>query len=325
MDRFKLKNQVRLGTSQALLLLYRYLTGIYVLGDLSFVQFLSGYMRGKKRDLESSRILTVSGNGIGELEKMVCLQWKLEALETMAVSPAQMGIMRLLMDSTPDEVAEFFNWAQECLRDYPNLKALINSPGLVAYWQQQCDLWQSPELKERVRVVGGSPWDIPATESYNAILLSHAQKLLRDGDAKHLLSHIKPGGWLATLTPVIFRPDEFNERMPARFSDSSYIQVAKQRMRTEAGRLGYEMPNGQPVHIRWEPAPDDTFHVVSFSIPSPLQSLLIGELLIQSLVAELPDAVRLPLLESSVADIPSGAGAGTEVLLILLTEKGENS
>ena len=100
MDTFKLSNQVRLGISEALLLLYRYLTDIYALGDLSFVQFLGGYIRGRKRSLDGCRILTVSGNGIGELEKLLCLQWKFDYLETMAVRPAQMRLMRFLMDAT---------------------------------------------------------------------------------------------------------------------------------------------------------------------------------------------------------------------------------
>ena len=322
MDTFKLSNQVRLSISQALLLLYRYLTGIYALGDLSFVQFLGGYVRGKKRSLDGCRILTVSGNGIGELEKMLCLQWKFDHLETMAVSPAQMRVMRLLIDATPSEVAEFFEWAQGYLRDYSNLQTLLTSPGLVAYWQQQCELWRSPELKGRVRLFGGSPWDMPTTETYDAILLSHAQQLLRDNDARHLLSYLRPGGWLAALMPVIFHPDALRQQMPARFSDSPAVEAAKQRMREEARHLGYEMPDGQPVHIRWALAPDDTAHVVSFSIASPLRSLLIGELLIYSLVAELPDGTRLALLESALADISPAAGAGTEALLILLAEKG---
>jgi hypothetical protein len=324
MDTFKLSNQVRLTVSQALLLLYRYLTGIYALGDLSFVQFLGGYVRGKKCSLDGGRILTVSGNGIGELEKMLCLQWEFDHLETMAVSPVQMRVMRLLMDASPDEVAELFEWAQDCLRDHPNLQSLMASPGLVAYWQQQCELWQSLQLKGRVRLFGGSPWDMPTTETYDAILLSHAQQLLRGGDAKHLLSYLKPGGWLAALMPVIFRPDALQQRMPARFSDSPVVEAAKQRMREEAWHLGYEMPDGQSVHIRWALAPDDTAHVVSFSIASPLRSLLIGELLIYSLAAELPDVTRLTLLESALADISPAAGAGTEALLILLAEKGDS-
>ncbi|MDY6876664.1 MAG: hypothetical protein SWK90_10760 [Chloroflexota bacterium] len=322
MDTFNLSNQVRLSISQALLLLYRYLTGIYALGDLSFVQFLGGYVHGKKHSLDGGHILTVSGNGIGELEKMLCLQWKFDHLETMAVSPSQMRIVRFLMDATPNEVATFFEWAQDCLRDYPNLQALLASPGLVAYWQQQCELWQSPGLKGHVQLFGGSPWDMPTTEAYDAILLSHAQQLLRDSDAKHLLSYLKPGGWLAVLMPVIFRPVTLQQQMPARFSDSPAVKAAKQRMRKEAQHLGYEMPNGQPVHIRWTLAPEDTAHVVSFSIASPLRSLLIGELLIYSLAAELPDGTRLALLESALADISPAAGAGTEALLILLAEKG---
>jgi len=324
MDSFKLHNQVRLGVSEAFLLLYRYLTGIYALGDLSFVHFLGGYVRGRKGTLDSCRILTVSGNGMGELEKALCLQSKLDHLETMAVSPAQMRIMRFLMEGSREEVAKFFEWAQGRLKDCPNLQALLSSPGLVSYWQQQCEIWQSSELKGRVRLFGGTPWDIAATEIYDAILLSHAQKLLRLNDGKRLLSYLKPGGWLAALMPVIFRPEALQEHMPARFSDSPPVKAAKERMRAEVRRLGYETHDGQPEHIRWTLSPDDTVDVVSFSIASPLRSLLIGELLIQSLGAEMPDDIRLAMLESAIADVPEGAGAGTETLLILLAEKGDS-
>lgn len=322
MENFKLSSQVHLGISQALLLLYRYLTGIYALGDLSFVQFLGGYVRGKKRSLNGCRILTVSGNGIGELEKALCLQWNFDYLETMAVGPAQMRVMRMLMEASSSEVAEFFGWAQGYLRDYPNLQALFNSPGLLAYWQQQCELWGSNELKKRIHLFGGSPWDIQAAETYDTILLSHAQSLLCENDAKRLSAYLKPGGWLAALMPVIFRPDSLHEQMPTRFSDLLEVETAKQKMRAEARRLGYEISGGKVKHIRWTLAPDDIMHVVSFSIASPLRSLLIGELLIQSLSPHLPEITRLVLLESALNDIPPQEGAGTEALLILVTEKG---
>jgi hypothetical protein len=321
MDTFKLSNQVRLGISQALLLLYRYLSGIYALGDLSFVQFIGGYVRGKKSNLDKCRILTVSGNGIGELEKLLCLQWKFDHLETMAVSPTQMRVMRLLMEASPHEVAAFFEWAHNSLSGYPNLQMLLTSPGLVAYWQQQCEIWQSSEFKGRVRLFGGSPWDMQSMETFDVILLSHAQKLLHDSDAKQLLSYLKPGGWLAAVMPVIFRPEGLQERMPTRFSDLPVVEASKERMRAEARCLGYEMPDNQPVHIGWALTPADTVHVVSFLIASPLRSLLIGELLIQSLTAELPDVIRLSLLEAALADQSQSAGSGTEALLILLREK----
>lgn len=321
MNTFELNNQVRLSISQALLLLYRYLTDIYALGDLSFVQFFGGVVRGKKRSLDGCRVLTISGNGIGELEKTLCLQWNLDQLETMAVSPGQMRVFRLLKDAASKEVTEFFKWAQSCLSDYANLRGLLSSPGLVAYWQQQCNLWQTTELRGRVRLFGGSPWDMPTTETYDAMLLSHAQNLFTDNNAKDLFSHLKPGGWLAALMPVIFHPDGLDKRMPTRFSDIPVIEEAKQRMREEARRLGYELDVGQPVHINWALAEEDTVHIVSFSIASPLRSLLIGELLIQSLASELPEATMLGLLESALSEIPARAGAGTEALLILIAEK----
>ena len=322
MDTFTLSNQVRLGISQALLLLYRYLTGIYALGDLSFVQFLTGYVSGKKRSLDGCRVLTISGNGIGELEKSLCLQWNVEHLETMSVNPAQMRILRLMREASSDEVEAFFGWARNCLNDFPNLRSLLLSPGLVAYWQQQGAFWQSSELSGRIHLFSGSPWSISPAQGYDAILLSHGQNLLLSSDARSLCAFLKPNGILAVLMPVIFHPAGLQGPLPSRFSDLPVVREAKERMRAEARASGYEIPGDRPVNIRWTLAPDDVVRYVSFSIASPLRSLLIGELLIQTLAAELPDTVRLTLLESALERVPLGAGAGTETLLILLAEKG---
>ncbi len=323
MDSFRLANQVRLSISQALLLLYRYLTGIYALGDLSFIQFLGGYLRGRDRNLDGARILTVSGNGIGELEKALCLQWQMESLETMAVTPVQMRVMRFLTDSSPEEIAQFLQWAQDSLKDYPNLQTLLGSPGLIAYWQQQHQFWQAPKLRSRVRLFGGLPWNLPAEGTYDAVLLSHAQKLLFARDAKELLPLLRPGGVLAAMMPVTFRPDLLQGPLPYRFIDLPAVATACERIRAEARLAGYELLSGPPPVIHWALRPRDLAHVVAFSIASPLRSRLIGELLIQTLAADLPEMVRLQLLESALADIPLGEGAGTEALLILLTEKGE--
>jgi hypothetical protein len=327
METFQLSNQVRIGISQALLLVYRYLSGIYAFGDLSFVQFLSGYLRGKGRSLDGCRVLTVSGNGIGELEKLLLLQWRLEHLETMGVNASSVRIIRMLLGASHEELTSFFEWAMQRLEGYPSIRSLLNYPGLADYWRQQCDLWQSSRLNSHIKLVGGVPWDIPESQKYDAILMSHSQTLLREHDAKDLLAYLNPGGLLATVTPVIFRPDELalEDAALPRFSDLQSVETIKQGMREAAKKMGYDMPYGKPAHIHWSPQPQDTAHVVSFSISSPLRSLLIGELLIQSLTAEVPDNVRLSLLESSLADIPPGAGAGAESLLILVTEKEGNS
>jgi len=322
MDTFTLSNQVRLGIPQALLLLYRYLTGIYALGDLSFVQFLAGYLGGRNRSLDGCRVLTVSGNGIGELEKALCLQWRLGQLETMSVNPAQMRVLRLMMEASSDEMAAFFAWTREKLSGSPHLRDLLSSPGLEAYWREQRSLWQSPELTGKVRLFSGSPWTLSPGQEYDAIFLSHSQRLFVENEGKALCSLLKPHGILAALMPVIFHPADFRGKIPSRFSDLPVVREAKGEMRKKARYLGYELLEDGPVNIRWRLGPEDIVQYVSFSIASPLRSLLIGELLIQTLASELPEAVRLSLLESALERIPPGAGAGTETLLILLAEKG---
>lgn len=323
LETFRFDNQVRMGISHAILLLYRYLTGIYMLGDLSFVQFIAGFLRGKHRTLDHGRILAVSGNGIGELEKLLCLQWQLDNPEAMSTTPAQMHVMRFLMDASAQGVNEFFNWAQQRVANHPCLKELFASPGLVPYWQQECANWQSSQFNGKVHLYGGSPWDLPAAEVYDAIFLSHAQRLLLEKDAKQLLSLLKPGGLLAAVLPVIFHPLGVHEKMPSRFSDLPVVESAKRMMREDAARLGYELPDGRPIHVNWTLTEGDLIHLVSFSVASSIRNLLVGELLIYSLGATLPDPVRLTLLETALAQVQPGAGTGTESLLILLAEKGD--
>ena len=320
-DSFTLRNNVRLSRSHALLLLYRYLTGIYALGDLSFVQFLSGYLRGEKRTLDEPRILAVSGNGMGELEKMLCLQWTNSRLDTMAVSPFHMQIMRLFLDASAEEVSDLFAWAQESVGEYPNLQTLFDSPGLVNYWRQQIEIWKSSDLKGRLRLFSGSPLDLEMEQTYDAIVLSHAQKLLGQNSAQQILPLLKPGGVLAALMPVVFGPVGLKQPMSARFSDLPAVQYAKQNYREGARDLGYGMSEEQPLHVDWPITNETTVQVVTFSIASPLRSLLIGELLIQSLDADLQDDARFSLLESALSDIAPTTQAGTESLLILIYQK----
>lgn len=318
---FTLPNQVRLNLSQALLLLYRYLTSIYVLGDLAFVQFVDGYLSGRGQRLDGGRVLTISGNGIGELERLLCLQWSLECLHTQAVSPVQMATMRFVLEASPDEVVGFFDWTRERLSDFPHLRSLFDSPGLVNYWQQQCRLWQSVTFENRVQLFGGTPWDIPETECYDAILMSHAQRLFCTRDAKELLRLVAPGGCLTILTPVLFRPKTLGDPVPARFADLPSVRKAKQKMAAAAKDLGYELLPDHEVTVTWSNPDRDLRNVVSFAIASPLQSLVVGELLILSLNVNMPERIRLTLLEASLNELSQVDEVGTEALLIMLTQK----
>ena len=84
------------------------------------------------------------------------------------------------------------------------------------------------------------------------------------------------------------------------------------------------MPEEQPLHVHWPMTDETTVQVVTFSIASPLWSLLIGELLIQSLDADLQDDARYSLLESALSNTAPITEAGTESLLILINEYGES-
>ena len=242
MDSFNLRNNVRLRTSHALLLLYRYLTGIYALGDLSFVQFLGGYLRGDSRTLDELHILTVSGNGMGELEKMLCLQWRDSRIDTMAVSPSHMQLMRLLLDASPEEVSNLFGWAQESLREYPNLQALFDSPGLVNYWRQQIEIWKSPDLKGHLRLFSGSPWDLPVEQTYDAIVMFSRPETARPEQCSADAPSSQTGRSACGIDACRIWPCRIEQPMPARFSDLPAVRSAKQNYREGPETWATECP-----------------------------------------------------------------------------------
>jgi len=322
MATFALSNNVRMGLSHVLLLLYRYLTSVYFVGDLSVVQFLSGLRIGRKKSNEDMNILTVSGNSIGEAQLLLASQHRVRNLDVMTVQPKQMHIMRMLIDSAPEQIIALWKWAKEQTADYPYLNEASQTPGLSAYWLAEWAKWQSEGLRDKITLVGGLPWSLPAEPTYDMILLSHAQQILYDHDAKELKACLTPGGLLASVMPVGFGPRTYAE-LPVRFSDTEAVLRAKREMRRQAHQRGYDLPEAMSRLARWSPAPDDVFEIVPFFIARAMRSMLVGELLIYSLQTDMPDGVRLPLLESCIEHVQPGLGAGMDVYQILVTQKPE--
>ena len=181
---FLLNNGVRLGILEAQLLLYRYLTDIYLLGALSVVQFIDGYLRGRGKELSANRALSVAGNGVGEIEKLLLLQWEVKTLDIMTVTASQMRVMRMLLEAEGEEISRVFQWAVDKVTDFADLKELLESPGLTDYWIQENEAWKSNDLRDRVRLFSGSPWEIPSGDMYDVALLFHAQRLMADAKVK---------------------------------------------------------------------------------------------------------------------------------------------
>ena len=322
MATFALNNDINFSLWHPVLLLFRYLTSIYLLGDLSLVQFVNGFSAGKRGDSdEPLDILTVSGNGIGELQILLATDPRVRRLDVMSVKPLQMHIMRMLTEATPEQIDALWQWAQEQTADYPLLSEAFNSPGLSGFWKQECTKWQAAETCGKLRLLGGRPWDLPEKPTYDLIAMSHAQTLLETRDAKELLTRLKPGGVLGAVMPTEFAP-EHGHVFPPRFSDLDVVKNAKAQLRDQAAQRGYDLPPaGQHGRATWTVGEADVFDLASFFIARPLRTLLMGELLIYSLQVDMPDSVRMALLESALEDVPPGHGAGVEVLRIMLAQQ----
>ena len=321
MATFALTNEIHLGLWHTVLLLFRYLTSIYLLGDLSLMQFVNGYTAGRRRSDEALDILSLSGNGIGELQILLASDPRIRQLDVMSIKPIQMHIMRMLTEADGDQVDALWQWARQQTRDYPCLSEAFATPGLSAFWQEECAKWQGEESRGKLRLLGGRPWDLPEKPTYDVIALSHPQTLLETHDAKDLVSRLNPGGVLAAVMPVEFAPAD-GETFPPRFSDLAVVKDAKATLREQAHGRGYELPMASD-HGRatWTRTQDDVFETVSFFIARPMRTLLLGELLIYSLQADMPDTVRMSLLETALENVQPGMGAGVEVLRIMLAER----
>ena len=322
MATFELTKDIHLGLWHTVLLLFRYLTSIYLLGDLSLVQFVNGFTAGRRREGEQLDVLSLSGNGIGELQILLASDPRVGKLDAMSVKPIQMHIMRMLTESSPEQIDALWQWAQEQTKDYPCLSEAFSTPGLTGFWKQECAKWQA-EYRGKLRLLGGRPWDLPEKPTYDVIAMSHPQTLLETHDAKDLLTRLKPGGVLAAIMPTEFAP-EHGHSFPPRFSDLPVVKDAKAALRADAGDRGYELAAAsQHGRATWTVGETDVFDIVSFFIARPMRTLLMGELLIYSLQADMPDNVRLALVESALEGVQPGLGAGVEVLRIMLAERPE--
>jgi len=324
MAAFRITDGVHLGISHAVLLLYRYLTHVYFLGDLSLVQFINGYDLGRRRKQTDLRVLTVSGNGVGELQMLLASDPRVSRVDLMTVKPMQMHIMRMLSEASAERIEQLWAWAREQTRDYPILSEAFSAAGLEAYWQEECAKWQKEVDHGKVMPVGGSPWSLVPEPTYDAILLSHAQTVLYERDAKGLMACLKPGGLLALVMPIVFAPPT-DQPVPSRFADTAMVRETKAKMRELARAHGYDLHAAVPQRVQWTRDEDDVFQVVSFMITRPMRSLLTGELLIYSLQANMPDSLRLSMLEAALVDVPPGMAAGRDVYQLMLAEKPVDS
>jgi len=179
-----------------LLMLYRYLSGAYQLGDVAALNYIKGYLDGRASGKALERVLTVSGHGIGEPEIWLSDRLPGAVIDTVSFRLVDTQLLQFLRTAGRHGVAAAFARFREAVGYLPALTRLLDDDGLVPYWERQAEEW-SPPCRTHVNVYSDLPLRIPESRRYDLIYVSHGLRYLDLDVIEKLRQHLRPDAWLA--------------------------------------------------------------------------------------------------------------------------------
>ena len=295
-----------------LLMLYRYLSGVYQLGDVAALNYVKGYVDGHAAGPQLDRVLTVSGHGIGEPEVWLSDRLPSATIDTVSFRQLDTQLLQFLRTAGRRGVAEAFEKFRDLVRPFPALSQLVEDEGLVPYWEMQAEEWCVPR-RPFVSVYSDSPQCIPDSRSYDLIYVSHGLRYLDLSVVTGLRQHLRPSGWLAILVPS--NADTGGER----FADSPCVASARHLFNQLLGRRGYPPVRDSQSYVDFAPLATN-MELIRFSVPAPARSMLVGELLIYSMHEHLNDRVRLHVLAETLDALTVTDVSVQEILQLFMIE-----
>jgi hypothetical protein len=293
-----------------LLMLYRYVSGVYQLGDFSALSYIKGLLDGgQPRPVR--RVLSISGHGIGEPEIFMSDRFPGAAIDALSYRLIDTQLLQFLRTAGPAGVAEVFEQFKAASADLDGVSRLLDDAGLVPYWEQQAEEW-SAGRRPAITVYSNLPDAVPASHKYDFVYVSNSAPYLQDGSLPSVFRHVAPGGLMAVTLPA--QVDSRDQ-----FSRSAYVQRAREMYDAILRRQGYAAnhrtesasPLGVDV-LRRETIP--------FPVPAPAHSVLVGELLLHSMQAHISDRIRLEALSEVLLQVPETDVPVKETLDLLLIE-----
>jgi hypothetical protein len=291
---------LRLRPSHLLLMIYRYLSGIYQIGDLSALNYLKGFIAGKYLDLQPRRILTVSGHGIGEPEMWFAAHIEASRIDTVSFRLIDTQILQFLRSAEPGDIEVVFSKFGQIVAPYAMLSELASDPGLVPYWRDQASEIKRAFEEQRFCVFSDHPSQIAQGNLYDLIYVSHGAQHFSLDVARQLQKQLLPHGWLAVLMPIRDVQFEGQESSSRSFANSLPVLQAKAWFKRSLESRGYSFANESSppfdlsiLALRRE--------LIRFSVLAPASSVLIGELILSSLYEHITDRARLEVLDETAA------------------------
>ncbi len=289
---------LRLRPNHLLLMMYRYVSGVYEIGDLSALNYTKGFLDGSGgRDPRT--VLTVSGHGIGEPEMWIAERIPGCEIETMSFRLLDTQLLQFLRSATREDIEAAFDRLSRMVAPFAELSRLAADPGLVPYWVEQSEILERGFDRWRLTVYSDSPLRIPAARRYDLIYVSQGSYWFSLEAAEVLRRRLNPGGLLVVLMPA--RPPE-GEPAP-RFADSEPVAEAKRVLRSVLESRGYTVDfHTKPlVDLQAMAARRER---IAFSVLAPASAVLLGELILASLNEHISDVDRLEAMEEAARRFP---------------------
>jgi SAM-dependent methyltransferase len=307
---------LRLRPSHLLLMIYRYLSGVYQAGDLFALNYIKGFMDGKSAS-KPERILTVSGHGIGEAETWLAERMDDCRIDTVSFRMIDTQLLQFLRAAGRADIETIFSKFAEMVAPYPLLLELASDAGLVPYWCDQAQDIQRYFQRQKITVFSDHPLCIETSCHYDLIYVSHGMQYFSVDAAEKLRQHLSPEGWLAILMPPA--DGNANGDRFARFSSSMVARESKTLFRKLLESRGYALaplPTGSPdlrnLAVRRE--------LSRFNVLASAKSVLLGELILASLGEHISDRTRMEILNETAAQFNGLSMPVNEELELLIIE-----
>lgn len=289
---------LRLRPSHLLLMVYRYLSGIYQTGDLSALSYVKGFIDGRSME-PPRRILTISGHGIGEAEMWLASRIEGSSVDAISFRLIDTQLLQFLRAAEQRDIETVFARFATMVSSYDVLRGLIADPGLVPYWSDQAAELKYWFQERRLSVYSDDPLRIAPPRPYDLIYVSDGSQFFTHEALQKLRSVLRPGGLLAVLLPWQRDRVETKEGH-RRFAGSALALEARRLFRAALEARGYTLGPfaAEPVELDGVALRRE---LIRFSVLAPANAVLMGELILSSLYEHISDRSRLEVLAAVAA------------------------
>jgi hypothetical protein len=293
----EVSSRLRLRPSHVLLMIYRYVSGIYQTGDLSALNYLMGFIKGK-RLASPKRVLTVAGHGIGEAEIWLAEHLKGCQIDVTSFSLLDTQLMHFLRAAHASDIEVLFEKFKGLVAPYEVLNELVADPGLIPYWCEQAEEFSGLFERYPTRLFSDAALSALPADEYDLIYVSQCARDLSVEAVESLRHSLSPQGVLGVLMPIREQRDQAHLQ-PTCFANSMPFVKARERFRQQLETRGYTLLPAYPLHVDLSHLTDHC-EKIRFNVLATAHAILVGELILSSVYEHITDRARLDVLNDVV-------------------------